>query len=145
MTKFLQVLFMMIIYTSSIIAQTGNIQGKITDDLGLIMPGATIFINTTEPKGTITDNAGKFNFSSIPTGNYTLSVSYLGYENKSMEVAVETGKTTTITIAISEASILGDEVIILGDRLRGQAKALNQQKNNANITNIVAENYYDVA
>lgn len=34
--------------------------------------------------------------------------------------------------------MVGDEVLILGDRLRGQAKALNQQKNNANITNIVA-------
>lgn len=30
------------------------------------------------------------------------------------------------------------EVIVLGDRLKGQAKALNQQKNNKNITNIVS-------
>jgi TonB-dependent receptor len=138
MSKFLHVLVVMIMFVSSIIAQNGNIQGKITDDLGLVMPGATIFLISLETQGTIADNAGKFSFSSIPAGNYTLSVSYLGYEDKSMEVTVENGKTTTITIAISEASILGDEVIILGDRLRGQAKALSQQKNNANITNIVA-------
>jgi outer membrane receptor protein involved in Fe transport len=138
MSKFLQVLVVMIMFVSSIIAQNGNIQGKITDDLGLVMPGATVFLIYSETQGTIADNAGKFNFSSIPAGNYTLSVSYLGYEDKSMEVTVENGKTTTITIAISEASIMGDEVLILGDRLRGQAKALNQQKNNANITNIVA-------
>jgi TonB-dependent receptor len=33
---------------------------------------------------------------------------------------------------------MGDEVLVLGDRLKGQAKALSQQKNLMNISNIVA-------
>ena len=31
----------------------------------------------------------------------------------------------------------GQEVIVLGDRLKGQAKAINQQRTNDNITNVI--------
>jgi TonB-dependent receptor len=139
MTKLLQIFTLILcLSATSLYAQTGNIQGKITDDLGLVMPGAAVFLNTSPISGTVSDNAGKFNFYSIPSGSYSLSVRYLGYEEKTVELVVEDGKTITINISISETSVLGDEVLILGDRLRGQAKALSQQKNNANITNIVA-------
>jgi TonB-dependent receptor len=119
-------------------SQTGRINGKVTDDLGLVMPGATILLNTTPGTGTITDNGGKFSFTAVKAGNYTLTVSYLGYQTKEASVEVTEGKTSTLTVSLEEGSLVGDEVLILGDRLRGQAKALSQQKNNANITNIVA-------
>ena len=139
MKRFLQILTCIVVLSgSSLYGQSGNIQGKIVDDLGLVMPGATIMINTTPASGTISDNSGKFNFSGLAEGSYTITVRYLGYTEKQVEVTIEGGKTTVMTVSISEASILGDEVLILGDRLRGQAKALSQQKNNANITNIVA-------
>jgi TonB-dependent receptor len=139
MTKLLQIFTLILcLSATSLYAQTGNIQGKITDDLGLVMPGAAVFLNTTPISGTVSDNAGKFNFFSIAAGSYSLSVRYLGYEEKKVELTVEEGETITLNISISETSVLGDEVLILGDRLRGQAKALSQQKNNANITNIVA-------
>ncbi|MEY3422530.1 MAG: hypothetical protein RIR48_2847, partial [Bacteroidota bacterium] len=51
MSKYLHIFFVMFICLSSIVAQTGNIQGKVTDDLGLVMPGATVFLNTSEPTG----------------------------------------------------------------------------------------------
>ena len=41
-------------------------------------------------------------------------------------------------IALVPGLVLGDEVVVLGERLKGQAKALNQQRSNANITNIVS-------
>lgn len=139
--KKLLLLFIHLIFVSNftiLYAQSGNIVGKVTDDLGLVMPGATIVINTTPLIGVVADNAGKFNFTGIPEGAYTLQVSYLGYVEKKVDVVVKSGEIITVNIPISETSILGDEVLILGDRLKGQAKALSQQKNNAHITNIVA-------
>jgi TonB-dependent receptor len=138
MAKFLHIFIACFITAISSQAQTGRIQGKVTDDLGLIMPGATIFLDTDPIIGTITDNAGKYQIAGIAEGNFTLTITYLGYQDQKMEITVSAGKIVEQNISLTEASLLGDEVMIMGDRLRGQAKALNQQKNNSNITNIVA-------
>lgn len=138
MSKFLHIFIVCFMTAISIQAQTGRLQGKVTDDLGLVMPGATILFNTDPIIGTITDNAGKYQIAGLPDGTFTVTVSYLGYQNQSVEVEIKSGATVEQNFTLSEASLLGDEVLILGDRLRGQAKALNQQKNNSNITNIVA-------
>jgi len=138
MLKFLQIISLLIFCSISLIAQSGRIQGKVMDDLGLVMPGATILINTEPIIGTITDNAGKYQIAGVAEGSYILTVTYIGYKTLEFPISVMSNQTTELNISLIETSIVGEEVLILGDRLRGQAKALNQQKNNANITNIVA-------
>jgi TonB-dependent receptor len=123
---------------TSLVGQQGSLSGKITDDLYLSMPGASVLLNTQPITGTIADNKGNYTIMGIPPGNYIVTVSYLGYQEKTQEIVINAGITTFLDIVMSEASLVGDEVIILGDRLRGQAKALNQQKYNINVTNIVA-------
>lgn len=127
-----------LIITSVLHGQTGKLIGKVLDENGLSMPGATLSINTQPISGTISDNLGKFQFISLKEGKYILSVSYLGYNSLEAEVNIVGATTTEQNFKLVESAILGEEVIILGDRLKGQAKALNQQKNNTNITNIVA-------
>ena len=138
MTKFLTFLAGFLFVSLSMYAQSGKISGKVSDDLGLYMPGATITLKTQPLMGTISDNNGKFILQGVAAGDYVIHVSYIGYEKVSKEITVEEGKTATVDFILSEASIVGNEVIVLGDRLRGQAKALSQQKNNINVTNIVA-------
>jgi len=127
-----------LIVTSVLYSQTGKLIGKVLDENGLSMPGATLSLNTQPLTGTISDNLGKFQFLNVKEGKYILSVSYLGYISLEAEVNISGGTTTEQNFKLVESAILGEEVLILGDRLKGQAKALNQQKNNANITNIVA-------
>jgi TonB-dependent receptor len=127
-----------LIVTSVLQGQTGKLIGKVLDENGLSMPGATLSLNTQPISGTISDNSGKFQFAGLKEGKYVLSVSYLGYNTLEAEVNIVVGTITEQNFKLLESAILGEEVIILGDRLKGQAKALNQQKNNANITNIVA-------
>jgi TonB-dependent receptor len=124
--------------SSAVTAQSSGFQGRVQDDLGLVMPGATVQISTDPAIGTATDNNGKFFITGLPAGTFSVTVSYLGYQSKTVSVQLLDNTITTMDISISEATLIGEEVLILGDRLRGQAKALNQQKNNANITNIVA-------
>lgn len=121
----------------SVYAQNGAITGYIYDDTGLGMPGATTYIESLN-RGTYTDVQGKFVLTGIPAGTHKVSVSFIGYETVTQDVTVSGGQTTEIKVVIKTGYLLGEEVIVLGDRLKGQAKALSQQRSNTNITNIVA-------
>ena len=108
-------------------AQTGNIQGLITDVNGIYVPGANVVIESLK-KGDVTDFDGKFTIVSIPVGKHVLKVSYLGYKEITKEVEVKEGETTKVTFVLKNESIELDEIKVKAYRLGGQAKALNTQK-----------------
>ncbi len=118
-------------------AQTGNIQGTITDENGIYVPGANVYIEAIS-KGAITDFDGKFTLVGIPEGNYTLKVTYMGYSDVEQSVSVNNGKTTAVTILLSHTNMELDEVEVTAYGLSGQSRALNTQRNNMNITNVVS-------
>lgn len=113
---------------------TGNIVDK---NQQLSLPGATLKLKPGNHY-TVSNQQGKFEFLSVPAGTYTLEVTYIGYQTFTQEVTVAAGKATDLKLKMEAGGIAGKEVLVVGDRLRGQAKALNQQKNNPNITNIVS-------
>ncbi len=118
-------------------AQNGIIRGKITDELGLSLPGATVMIESLK-NGNPTDDNGNYTLVDIPAGNYRLITSFIGYKKVEQDVTVTGGETTVVNVKMEPGYTAGGEVIVLGDRLKGQAKALNQQRTNSNITNVVA-------
>ncbi len=100
------------------------------------LPGATLKI-TEGSRFTVSDIHGNFEFLNLPTGTYQLTVDYLGYEHYAQSITVSAGqKAIEVLLRPSQRSI--DEVQVMGDIARGQAKALNQQKNNSNISNIIS-------
>jgi TonB-dependent receptor len=115
----------------------GNIKGVIVDAENLTLPGATVFIESLET-GTVTNNVGSFLLTGIPAGTHELQVSYIGYQPVTQTVTVVDGQTEFIEVKLLAGVDLGVNVLVLGDRLKGQARAINQQKTNLNITNIVA-------
>jgi len=117
-------------------AQQGNIQGVIFDDLGLLVPYASISIEGTN-KGGISDSEGKFLIIDVPAGQQSIKVEYLGFKDQIIPVEVVEGETVELKILLeSETQQL--EGIILTGFGGGQAKALNTQKNKTNITNIIS-------
>ncbi|MEM6264263.1 MAG: TonB-dependent receptor [Bacteroidota bacterium] len=121
----------------SLFAQTGTLRGLIVDENGLPMPGATLLISQLQ-KGAVTNVEGEYILYDVPAGTHTADVKFLGYQNATKEVTVVAGTVRVLNFDLEPGVIIGEEVLILGDRLKGQAKALNQQKNLMNITNIVA-------
>ncbi|MDR6967718.1 TonB-dependent receptor [Flavobacterium arsenatis] len=118
--------------------KNGVISGKITDlDGNFSLPGATIKLNVGN-KYTVSDQIGDFEFLNVPAGNYTVEVLYIGYQTQTQEISVEEGKTAVINFKLSSGSENLSEVVVIGDRMKGQTKALNQQKNNRNITNVIS-------
>jgi TonB-dependent receptor len=117
---------------------TGLVTGNIVDkNQQLSLPGATLKLKPGNHY-TVSNQQGKFEFLSVPAGTYTLEVTYIGYQTFTQEVTVAAGKATDLKLKMEAGGIAGKEVLVIGDRLRGQAKALNQQRNNPNITNIVS-------
>ncbi|WP_353165389.1 TonB-dependent receptor [Empedobacter brevis] len=119
-------------------AQSGVISGKVVDQNDQFsLPGATLRIENTN-KYTVSDQNGNYQFLNLPTGIYSVSIDYLGYETSTQEIEVKDNQTAVIDFSLSSGLNELSEVVIIGDYLKGQAKALNQQKNSGNITNIIS-------
>ncbi|WP_088342046.1 TonB-dependent receptor [Robiginitalea sediminis] len=128
-----------VLFSSPLIttAQEGNISGTVSDENGIYLPGANIFIAEIE-KGGISDFDGRFTLLGIPEGNYQLRITYLGYEEITRDVTVTSGETATLNVTLLPSSFNLQEVQVTGLGPSGQAKALNTQRSNINITNVVS-------
>ncbi|WP_205692197.1 TonB-dependent receptor [Cellulophaga sp. Z1A5H] len=123
--------------SAAIQAQNGNLEGTISDEDGLSVPGATVIISSLK-KGTTSDFDGHFSLVEIPVGAYKVSVTYLGYANVDQDIVIMEGRTTSIEVFIEPKSLELEGVEVVSYGVSSQAKALNTQKNNMNITNVVS-------
>ena len=122
-------LFFLVAPSQTQAQDVGTIVGRVVEaGSGQAMPGANVVIEGTS-RGTSTNQDGAYVLARLAPGSYTLAVSYIGYEAQTQTVAVTAGTTTTANFEIQLASIRGGEIIILGSRAQGQAKALSQQQN----------------
>ncbi|MBL7736393.1 MAG: TonB-dependent receptor [Chitinophagaceae bacterium] len=117
-------------------AQNSFLRIKIKDSDNLNLPGASVVLKPGNIFG-VTDQQGELLLSGIKPGKYTIAISYIGYDNIEKPVAIENAGSSIIE-TLKPLAAIGKEVVVLGDRLKGQAKALNQQKNSDNISNIVS-------
>jgi len=132
-------IFTSVLFCASIYfyAQTGTVSGNINDDSRIALPGAKI---TLIPGNiyTTSDDHGNFVFLNVPAGKYTMKIDYIGYGSNEYQVAVESDKNTKQNILFARKETTIQEVVVAGSALKNQARALNKQKNNANITNVIS-------
>tara|TARA_R110000868_G_scaffold143691_1_gene362133 strand:- start:4052 stop:6271 length:2220 start_codon:yes stop_codon:yes gene_type:complete len=62
-------------------------------------------------KGTITDDSGKYAIHNLPTGNYKIVISYLGYQTISKSIDLNSEQ-TTFNFVLKETAIEMEEVIV---------------------------------
>ena len=130
-------LFIPLVFVCTMQAQTGNIQGAISDENGIYVPGANVMLPDLG-KGAISDFDGRFALVDIPAGTYTLRITFLGYADQEQEVTVTAGKTLSLSIFIDPKTVNLEGVEVTAYGVSGQAKALNTQRTNMNITNVVS-------
>ncbi|GAL69480.1 carboxypeptidase-like regulatory domain-containing protein [Jejuia pallidilutea] len=88
MKNLLPILTLFLILHSAI-AQTNSVTGTVVDHNNTPIFGANVsIINTT--KGTQTNENGVFEISNISDGNYTLSISFIGYRTKEVSFLFQT-------------------------------------------------------
>ncbi len=97
-------------------AQTGKLTGRILDEAGEPLIGATaLLLGTT--LGAAADENGDYIILQIPPGTYDVRFSIIGYQTKVVEgVRVASNQTTTLDVTLAEEVIVGDEVVVTADR-----------------------------
>lgn len=84
-----------------------DITGRVTDENGAPMPGATILIKGTNV-GTVTDNDGYYRIHAEEKG--VLIFSMLGYQNQEVNI----DNRSTVNVSLKEESTALDEVVVMG-------------------------------
>ncbi len=137
--SFLVAAFLLVLSSNIYAQKNGNITGRISDaDSRDYLPGANIMLQGTT-FGAASDRSGEYRIANIPPGSYVLVVSYIGYEDQSVEVTIgDQGYTLNQDVAIKPSEVKMQEVRIYG-LAQGQTKALSIQKTSENIMNVVSE------
>lgn len=111
--------FLLLLPVSTLLAQTGtgSIKGKVIDKkTGEGLPGATIQIVGTYT-GTVTDMDGSFELLDIKKGDYTIQISYLGFNEQLINgVEVRPGKPVTLNPKMEEIGTSLETVTVVGER-----------------------------
>lgn len=116
-------------------SKSGYLKGRILDNEKNPLPGAVIIIDNNK-QSAVTDYDGFFSFANLSSGNHNLKVSYIGFLPVSKTIVVSEASTID-DIVMSDTSQELNEVVVTGV-FSGQQRAINAQKNNVNITNVVS-------
>ncbi len=96
--------------------QYGTIVGIIFDNrTNLPLTDANIVLEG-DKTGTISDKNGKFTLNHIAEGNYTLTVSYMGYQSYRKNIQVKKGQTVSLTIKLFETQFTANEINVNANR-----------------------------
>ena len=102
-------------------AQTAALSGSVVDvETGEALPGASVAATATDFKtGTTASLKGKFAFSALPPGTYTVAVSYIGFREKTVEgLVLDAGANEVLDIALQPVEIPVNPVTITVSRRR---------------------------
>lgn len=121
----LPIFAMCILVPISAFAQSGTVMGRLLDDQSEPVAFANVLLHAAEDnvlvKAHVTDEAGRFHFEGIATGNYTLHASYVGLATLVLPAfSLEEGATynlgdqvmTTSGIVLQQAEVKADRAIV---------------------------------
>src|SRR5262245_14319952 len=96
----------------------GSIVGNVHDSTGAILPGATVTILHEETRLTreaITDGAGGYTFTAVPSGTYVVKVSLVGFRTFTRPSVPVTLNTVTRVDAALSVGEIAETVMVVGE------------------------------
>jgi len=131
--RFLSI-FLLLGFSSHAQERKGSISGHVTDVNHDALVGARVEL---QPNGyaVVTDAQGMFTISDLTPGKYTLTVSYVGFKPFSKDVTVAAGVTNAD--AMLDIETVNEQVIVPGERERGEVEAINREMNADNILQVL--------
>lgn len=130
-----------LVMAASVHAQSGTISGRVLNETtGEYLHAAIVRIPDTSYR-TSTDLTGSYTLRGVPTGNYTVEVSYLGLGTQRQTTEVRPGGVSRVNFNIREdlVELEGVEVEVL---LIGTEAAVNQQRAARGVQNIVSNEQF---
>ena len=113
----------------------GSISGRVMDANQGALVGARVEL---QPKAytAATDAQGQFAIPDLASGKYTLTVSYVGFATISKELSVAAGETANVDVVL-QIGAQSQQVIVRGERERGEVEALNRERTADNIVQVL--------
>ncbi len=127
MKKLFIALFSLSAFAALAQQQTQTIRGAVIDqDTQAPLIGATIQIIDSNPiAGDVTDLNGNFKIQNVPLGRVSLSVTYIGYENRVLpNILVTSAKEVILNISLRESVEKLDEITVTATK--DKAEVLNE-------------------
>ncbi|MBN2667700.1 MAG: TonB-dependent receptor [Bacteroidales bacterium] len=108
-------IFLSLILIFSILAkaQDYSLTGKVSDENGQALTGASVILKGTFA-GTVTNKEGIYQFKSLSKGDYTLEVSFLGYETQTRSLNLDSD--AEFNFQLKSASLMSEEIIVKASR-----------------------------
>ena len=95
---------------------TGKVQGSVSDQNGLPLPGANIMLAGTN-RGAAADANGFYIILNIPPGKYSLTAQMIGFKGiTKTDVIVNSDRTTKVNFALYEEAIGMEEVKVTAEK-----------------------------
>ncbi len=141
--KLLLTIFTFIV-SISFYAQNASIKGVVSDGT-YPLPGASVKVVNTA-KGSNTDFDGNFKIDNVKPGNLVVSISFIGYETKIINITISPGETKNIeTVILKQLSEQLNEIVITALGIKKEEKSLGysvstlkpKELNEAKETNLV--------
>src|SRR5229473_1121201 len=112
-----------------------SISGHVMDVNHDALVGARVEV---QPNGyaVTTDAQGAFTISDLAPSKYTLTVSYVGFKTFSKDVTIDSADMTNADAAL-EIETVNQQVIVRGERERGEVEAINREMNADNIVQVL--------
>jgi len=108
-TRALLSMALLMVLTAGMAFAQKSISGKVTDESGASIPGASVVVKGTTI-GTITDIDGKFELKVTDPSNKTLSFSFIGM----VGIEVPIGSNSVINVTLKSETIGVEEVVVVG-------------------------------
>ena len=102
---------MLLCFSTAVVAQT-QISGTVADKNGQPLPGASVVLDSTT--GTVTDFDGNFILNTSQTPPFTITVSSVGLETKSVTVS---STAQSLSIILDESTTQLDEIVVSASRM----------------------------
>ncbi|MEM6724429.1 MAG: TonB-dependent receptor [Bacteroidota bacterium] len=113
LNPFLRLVFTLIFSCSALLlVAQGSVEGTVIDDNGDPAIGANVLVSETGT-GAITDLDGKYSIT-LDAGEYTLVISYVGYQNSTQTVTITNGGTAVVDVTLNTSAIGLDGVVVTG-------------------------------
>src|SRR5499427_8436132 len=119
-------------------AQTsrGTIQGRVTDSSGAVLQGASV---TVTPGGAraVTDAEGAYVVGALTPGDYTVTVTFVGFKTFSSAAHVTPGESTRVDPRLDVAG-QSESILVTAERPRGEAGQINRERTADNIVQVLS-------
>lgn len=110
------IVFALLLLAQFTVAQvTGRITGTVLGPDGKVQEGVHLFLAQTS-YGATSNQEGKYALDNIPAGDYSLSISKIGFQEQQLPITVKVGETTTLDINLVFANYHLDEVAVYGQK-----------------------------